>query len=146
MRVKLKAAHLLRRLEQIDRDLEELERLRNSIKDDRHYAERIRASLAEEIVRLKELESRILGQVIKNPPEFLARPVGSREDGYVDEPEVMLPGRSRGKTAVADEAADRESHKPDASEEKSARIKTKPAGAKEKPPGNKPGSFQFRYN
>src|SRR5262245_38599241 len=48
MAVKLKAAHLLRRLEQIDRDLEELDRLKNTIKDDRNYADRVRASLAEE--------------------------------------------------------------------------------------------------
>lgn len=69
--VNLKVIHLLHKLEMIDRDLAEIESMQGALKDDRAYTQRLRDSLVEEAVRLKELQTRIRSQVIRNPPAAL---------------------------------------------------------------------------
>ena len=65
--MKLRVVHLIRKLDKIDRDLEELGGLRNRIQEDREYAGRLSESVAEETTRLKRLRSKILAQVIRPP-------------------------------------------------------------------------------
>lgn len=69
--VNLKVVHLLHKLEMIERDLAEITAMQESLKDDRGYAARLRDSLGDEALRLKELQSRIRSQVIRNPPREL---------------------------------------------------------------------------
>ena len=60
--MKLKVIHLLRRLERIERDLEELDGMLSSLPMDREYSLRLRDSLIEESSRLKEFKQKILLQ------------------------------------------------------------------------------------
>ncbi|MCR9144454.1 MAG: hypothetical protein NXI24_19605 [bacterium] len=71
--MKLRAIHLLNRMERIERDLSEISTLRSTLQDDREYTSRLRTSLQDETVRMRELQAKILTQVIQNPPEALAR-------------------------------------------------------------------------
>ncbi len=75
--MKLKVAHLLRRMERIQRDLEELDHLQKSIREDRDYAGRLRNSLVDESIRLHTLRERLLGQVI-HPPQATGAPYWER--------------------------------------------------------------------
>lgn len=112
MPVKLKVVHLLRRMERIHRDMQELENLQNAIRDDRDYADRLKNSLVDESLRLSELKRKILSQIIKNPPDFLMSPEhqgslfndNSAPKEEPMEPEVILPtesGSDRGKASQA---------------------------------------------
>ena len=148
--MKLRAVHLLRRLETIDRDLLELDTLQDRIRDDRIYADRLRSSLVEEALRLRNLKARILSQVIRNPPALLqnlADPVHSvigpeRAGTDARGPEIILPGRSpgagpeRAPTAV-------QSGAPAAAKKgtRAARDTARPP----KPDSEDPESFEFRY-
>lgn len=58
-------------MERIERDLSEISTLRSTLQDDREYTTRLRTSLQDETVRLRELQTKILTQVIHNPPESL---------------------------------------------------------------------------
>ncbi len=95
--MKLKVIHLIRRLERIERDLEELGNLQNTIHEDREYAGRLRDSLVEETLRLKKLRNRLYSQIIKNPPveALQERPfteAAAVADGdRASSPEIVLP-------------------------------------------------------
>lgn len=144
--MKIKVIHLLRRVERIDRDLEELDRLRATIQEDRDYADRVRDSLTEEARRLGDLRERILTQVVKDPPVLeegssvasavlpvapVAAPAGAEAAG--PQPEIIVPRKGRPQRSSPKKSA----AAPDS--EKSAGRK-KDAAAKSAAP------FQFRYN
>ncbi len=137
--VKIKVIHLLRRLERIDRDLEELDRLKATIQEDREYAERLRDSLAEESRRLHQLRDRILVQVVLHPPDEKTwaavdavipaavagmPPVVERSR----EPEVIVPRKK-----IPPPRATREEER-------------KPAAKNGRNPHKSDAPFQFRYN
>jgi hypothetical protein len=88
--MKLKAAHLLRRLERIHRDLEELDDLQKSIREDREYAGRLRNSLVDESIRLNTLRERVLTQVIR-PPEQQGTGYWQRLQGDQNAPTAQVP-------------------------------------------------------
>ena len=67
----LKAVHLCNHLRKIERDIEEIEMLSNSLQKDRTYTPQLRSSLQEEVQKLNALREKILTQVIKDPPAFL---------------------------------------------------------------------------
>ncbi len=126
--VKLRAVHLLRHLEKVERDLEELKRLEQGLKDDRGYAARLRESLVDEQLRLEQVRSRLLQQVVKAPPERDEDPVQHQLEAIQAPqrraPELILPdSRKKGETKVEGE--------------KRARPKDEP---KKKP------SFSFKYD
>ena len=97
--MKIKVIHLLRRLERIERDLEELEQLDKSLQDGREYTSRLRDSLVEESLRLKQLKQRILSQVIKNPPDVAntvvstTLPETEKKQTKPGTVEIILPGK-----------------------------------------------------
>jgi hypothetical protein len=109
--VKLKAIHLLRRLERIDRDLEELQQLQNSIQEDRAYARTLKESLSEEFSRLRQFKSRILTQIITNPPPELSgeesaplrTPVSTPGTHEIRRPEISIPILKKEPEAVRSE-------------------------------------------
>jgi len=68
--INLKVIHLIRKIERIDRDMEEIQTLLNTLQMDREYSKKIKDSLIEEYHRLKQLKSMILKQVIHIPPNF----------------------------------------------------------------------------
>ncbi|MCB1317294.1 MAG: hypothetical protein KDK34_07210 [Leptospiraceae bacterium] len=74
----LKVVHLLNHLDWIERDLKEIAGLESALQDDRTYSQRVRQSLRDEALRLQELQRKILGQVIKNPPKDIS-PAASKE-------------------------------------------------------------------
>lgn len=135
--MKIKVATLLSRLEKIERDLAELERLKESIQDDRNYANRLRASLVDETVRLKDLQGRLLSAVVKNPPESLAiLPSAALSSTATENPEVILPGKQTEAASTGQKEAAAASEKPAPKEKKEKGKK----GEDSKP------NFQFRYN
>ena len=70
--LKLKVIHLLRRLERIERDLEELDGMLSGLPMDREYSLRLRDSLIEESSRLKDFKQKILTQrVISDNPSAI---------------------------------------------------------------------------
>ena len=139
--VKIKVIHLLRRIERIDRDLEELERLEGAIQQDREYSERLRESLSEESGRLHQLRKRILDQVVRGAPERQAAPGKPRpkaahptpppSQDAAGEPEIILPTRrkARGPARVQAPAA-----------------KTDNGAGRKKLKKSEATPFQFRYN
>ena len=144
--MKLRAVHLLRRLDTIDRDLQELETLQERIRNDRIYADRLRSSLAEEAVRLRNLKARILSQVIRNPPAGLQTqgglgPVVTETDTPPgNKPEIILPTKRARVDSPAQPIV----------EGQSASRKTPRAPGREKSRGpgtetEEPESFEFRY-
>jgi len=65
----VKAVHLLKSLEQVERDLSELTSLKMTIQSDRKYADRLQSSLKEEELRLEGLRKKLLSQVVKGSPD-----------------------------------------------------------------------------
>lgn len=96
--MKLIVAHFLRRLDRIDRDLQEIEKLQASLQTDRDYAGRLKDSLSDEAIRMKKLRGRILSLVVKDPPGFeesapvSAAVIPSTDTGSA---EIILPGKGR---------------------------------------------------
>jgi len=66
----LRVIHLLRKVERIDRDVEDLDALLETLQMDREYSARLRDSLVEEAFRLRQLKQRINSQVIRVPEHF----------------------------------------------------------------------------
>jgi hypothetical protein len=111
-------------MERIERDLSEIQTLRSTLQDDREYSSRLRHSLQDETVRMRELQSRILSQVILNPPTALTGLVRKRDGqapatesaniAFVDPdeapvvpgraPEIILPANRGNRTADASHA------------------------------------------
>lgn len=168
--MKLKVVHLLRKLDTINRDLEELENLQSVIQEDRIYSGRLRNSLGEEKTRLKKLKSRILSQVIVSPPQESGDHSGSaaingngmtaRENRgpsahfqiSTSRPEIVLPrqrGKAGGETEKSaparkegEKAKDRKtmSSSPD-----SGTVRQETSSGEKSDSREQVTSFQFRY-
>ena len=100
--MQLKVIHLLNHLEKINRDLQEIDALQASIKDDRNYSQKVRSSLKEESVRLRRLQAKIETQTVLNAPAELATrsasapavaPAVTASDAAPN-PELFVPGKS----------------------------------------------------
>ncbi|MCB1167671.1 MAG: hypothetical protein KDK33_16045, partial [Leptospiraceae bacterium] len=102
--MKLKVIHLLRRLERIERDLEELDGMLAGLRMDREYSVRLRDSLIEESARLKEFKQQILTQRVLATEEQIAADQAASES-IESSVTIELPGKaqsnSNGKTAPA---------------------------------------------
>lgn len=94
--MKLRAIHIIRHLERIERDLEELRKLDSTLKGDRPYAARLKGSVQDETIRLEQIKERLLQQVVRAPDETAAAPEvrlppPERRPG----PEIILPDKSQ---------------------------------------------------
>lgn len=126
--MKLKAIHLLNRMERIERDLDEIRTLRSTLQEDREYSSRLRESLQEETLRLKQLQNTLLSQVVHNPPEDLVREISGSAK--------TAPAPRRGAVATAAPGREPEIILPSggAKQRSSASIETPPPAAAEKAP------------
>lgn len=86
----LRVVHLLRKVERIDRDIEELDALMGTLQMDREYSARLRDSLVEESFRLRQLKQRINSQVIRIPPHFEAMLADGRRPEIAVRPDVAV--------------------------------------------------------
>ncbi len=125
--LKLKVIHLLRRLERIERDLEELDGMLSGLPMDREYSIRLRDSLIEESSRLKDFKQKILTQrVISDNPSAIE--TADTEEGSVNaEVSIQLPekgsnsnGRSKPKSQRKSQPAPVRTEKKEQKEEKPA--------------------------
>lgn len=66
----IKVIHLIRKLERIERDIEEIKNLISTLQMDREYSAKLKDSLIEEYHRLKNLKKEIFKQVVFIPPEY----------------------------------------------------------------------------
>lgn len=101
----LRVIHLLRKVERIDRDIEELDALLSTLQMDREYSARLRDSLIEESFRLRQLKQRIHSQVIRIPPHL--------ENLLADGRRTEIPPTvtAHGQKTQEDAASDRPDHK-----------------------------------
>lgn len=100
IQVRLKVSHLLRKLKQIDRDINELNSLQEKIRNDRSYSVRVIESLSVESKRINRLKEQIFSQIViyptdvnhpkvKSPIDEASVPVISKNP--VLKPEIILP-------------------------------------------------------
>lgn len=168
--MKLKVVHLLRKLDTIDRDLEELENLQNAIHENRIYSGRLRMSLGEETTRLKKLKSRILSQVIASPPSTSGGDSGSagqagnstsrrkrrivvdHPESAGSRPEIVLPRRRGHFPEEASKSASGQKPGEKAKSRKSSLHsigsgagERKNAASEKSDPRERVAPFQFRY-
>ncbi len=61
---------MIRKLERIERDIEEIQNLLSTLQMDREYSQKLKDSLIEEYHRLKDLKNEILKQVIHIPHDY----------------------------------------------------------------------------
>lgn len=66
--MKIKVAHLLRKTEEIDRDLTELGKIKDRIAADRDYSESLRESIGAEMDKLASQKKEMLGLSTKETP------------------------------------------------------------------------------
>jgi hypothetical protein len=119
----VKAVHLLKSLEQVERDLTELTSIKMTIHADRKYADRLQTSLKEEELRLEELKKRLLSQVVKNPPADIF----SKEESLAPAPELTISIKPP-KTKI------------DERKKTNAEVKKQPLKEPDR------ASFRFKYN
>lgn len=123
--MKLRAIHLIRHLERIERDLEELRKLDSTLKEDRGYAVRLKGSVQDEMVRLEQIQTRLMQQVVRAPEESPKDAVQSQLEAVTQpRPEIIIPGKIQGPARGV---------RP----EKPAKVRKEPEKKK---------SFEFRYN
>lgn len=67
----IKVIHILNHLEKIDRDINEIEQMRNQLQLDRTYTAVVQESLNTEMSRLTKLQNTIGSLIINNPPAHL---------------------------------------------------------------------------
>lgn len=133
--LKLKVIHLLRRLERIERDLEELDDMLSRLPMDREYSLRLRDSLIEESARLKEFKQKILTQRVA--AEASSVPEEShKEQENSPAVSINIPGQNSNGSA---------------SPEKDSRTRSEPRKKERKPASQKPSqekekpAFEFRF-
>lgn len=123
--MKLRAIHLIRHLERIERDLEELRKLDSTLKEDRAYAVRLKGSVQDEILRLEQVQHRLLQQVVRAPEEAPRDAVQAQLEAVSQpRPEIIIPNKIQGPARGV---------RP----EKAVKIRKEPEKKK---------SFEFRYN
>ncbi|MBU44365.1 MAG: hypothetical protein CMN76_14180 [Spirochaetaceae bacterium] len=157
--LKLKVIHLLRRLERIERDLEELDGMLAGLPMDREYSLRLRDSLIEESSRLKDFKQKILTQrVISDSQNGLPSPslqdshsAGSDAQSASDATEVSidLPGSGNGKSGRSRPVKKENGKKATSPRVEKREPESKSGGAPGKESGagqkeEKP-SFEFRF-
>ena len=123
--MKLRAIHLIRHLERIERDLDELRKLDSTLKEDRGYAARLKGSVQDEMVRLEQIQTRLMQQVVRAPEEARRDPVQVQLEAVSQpRPEIIIPGKIQGPARG---------------------VRTdKPVKVRKEPEKKK--SFEFRYN
>jgi hypothetical protein len=136
----LRVVHLLRKVERIDRDIEELDALMGTLQMDREYSARLRDSLVEESFRLRQLKQRINSQVIRIPPHFEAMLADGRRPEIAVRPDVAVrsePAATQPATVRPQELAT----PPEQPERVSAQVTTTvQAKNRDTNPGEKSGS------
>ncbi|GBF49103.1 hypothetical protein LPTSP4_06130 [Leptospira ryugenii] len=70
--MKVKVAHLFKKLEEIERDSSELKKLTDRLADDREYSPVLKASFSQEIEKLEEQRKEILSIKVEKNPTLVA--------------------------------------------------------------------------
>ncbi len=75
----IKFVHVLRWIENIERDIEELHSMENNLQDDREYSEKVRIALELEINTLLNEKVKLMELKIENPPEKILQMIYPEE-------------------------------------------------------------------
>lgn len=75
----IKFVHVLRRIENIERDIEELHSLENNLPEEREYSEKVRIAVELEINNLLNEKIKLMELKIENPPEKIIDMVYPKE-------------------------------------------------------------------
>ena len=86
----IKVIHILNHLEKIDRDIKEIEHMRNQLQLDRTYSAVVQESLNVEMTRLTRLQNTIGSLVISNPPVHLVTDIEDHIKGNEARPISQL--------------------------------------------------------
>lgn len=85
-----KVIHLIKRLEQIDREVNELHHLVSGIDSSRSYRNTMKIAAEKQINDLVGERVKLMDLKIENPPEFLTKHVGTQETTKSEQPRVSL--------------------------------------------------------
>lgn len=66
--MQIRVAHLMKKWEELNRDVLELTKLKNRIADNREYSEFLKESIQLEIDKLNEYKDKLLNLSVENPP------------------------------------------------------------------------------
>ncbi|MCB1140107.1 MAG: hypothetical protein KDK23_15205 [Leptospiraceae bacterium] len=141
--MKLKVIHLLRRLERIERDLEELDGMLSSLPMDREYSLRLRDSLIEESSRLKEFKQKILLQRVVAEGGSVAgvEAVASQDDETQVSIQVPEKSANNGSSAKSKSSANKESNH----RSENGRARQEKSEKAPKPEKKTEQAFEFRF-
>lgn len=85
-----KVIHLIKRVEQIDREIAELHGLVDGIDSSRSYRNTLKIAAEKQINDLVGERVKLMELKIENPPDFLTKHVGTTEEKKPEQPRVSL--------------------------------------------------------
>lgn len=86
----VKVIHLIKRVEQIDREITELHGLVDGIDSSRSYRNTMKIAAEQQINNLVGEKVKLMELKIENPPEFLTKAVHGSEDKKTEQPRISL--------------------------------------------------------
>lgn len=86
----VKVIHLVKRVEQIDREIAELHHLVDGIDSGRSYRNTMKIAAEQQINNLVGEKVKLMELKIENPPDFLTKHVGTPEEKTIAQPRVAL--------------------------------------------------------
>ncbi len=96
----VKVIHLIKRVEQIDREINELHHLVDGIDSQRSYRNPLKIAAEQQINNLVGEKVKLMELKIENPPEFLSKHVGENEQVKSTQPRVALESLLGGTTST----------------------------------------------
>lgn len=96
----VKVIHLIKRVEQIDREINELHHLVDDIDVARSYRNPLKIAAEQQINNLVGEKVKLMELKIENPPEFLSKHVGENAEQISTQPRVTLESLLGGTTST----------------------------------------------
>jgi hypothetical protein len=98
--VPVKVIHLIKRVEQIDREISELHHMVDDIDTTRSYRNSLKIAAEQQINNLVGEKVKLMELKIENPPEFLSKHVGENVEPKSMQPRVTLESLVGGATST----------------------------------------------
>jgi len=85
-----KVIHLIKRVEQIEKEIQELHQIASSVAQDRSYRNALKIAAEQQINNLIGEKVKLMELKIENPPEFLTKHVEWQEEKHSTQPRISL--------------------------------------------------------
>jgi hypothetical protein len=103
----VKVIHLIKRVEQIDKEIAELHKLVDGIDKSRSYRNAMKIAAEQQINNLIGEKVKLMELRIENPPEFLSKHVYEPEENKVRQPRISLEALQSGVSTTYQAPANR---------------------------------------